>query len=446
MRYTFTKRRAYYGNNEGELAGIMVTDGNQHHDFLEHTIHGVDRQNESNLFASIDKFVDDNLKTIKIDTNMPPAKMRHKLDFPQLYKSTDAKIAKYFQEIADYWKRQHIATDYENITQEMSHFTPVGVEAMLTGKKYPRWTAVFDFFRLVDRENIQNAINTLPKEKRNEMLKFAKEHNFNVSHSDWRTHGRNQSDEEFRKNNPEHSDFTEKNFYNIIMRAAVTVLSDRLKWEYYKKTNDFDVFFDKADQKALNAMSDEQLAKTFGTGAVQYFENALVIKQRIQKIIAEKRDIAPFLEKLRMNLDYYNQDVIKLLYDSVKNDYSKFSKSKAVVDFVRALYEVTKDPNMKKNMQETFGIKNAYEVFKSSKQDIIAQKAEKHRKLTKAAERIKSGNARSGVVIADDIAKLYNEYQVVPVDKKKTVKKLHAKKPLSKAQQHIVDKYATNKR
>lgn len=445
MRYTFTKRRAYFGNNEGELVGISVTDGNQHYDFFESTINDVDRQNQSNLFANIDKFVDDNLKTIKIDTNMAPAKMRHKLDFPHLYKSTDAKIEKYFQEIADFWKKQHIANDYYNIAQKMSNFTPVGVEAMLTGMKYPRWTAVFDFLRFVDRENIQDAINALPKEKRTEMLKFAKEHNFNISHSEWRAHGRKQSNREF-KNNPEDNDFTKKNFYNIVMRAAVTVLADRLKWEYYKKTKNFEIFFDKADQTALNALSDEQIAKIYGAGAVQYFENALVIKQRIEKIIAEKRDISPFLKQLRMNIDYYNQDIITLLYDSVKHNYSKFSKSKDVVNFVRALHEVTKDPTVKKNMQETFGLKNCYEVFPSPKQDIKKTKVEKRKNLANAADRIKSGNARSGVVIADDIARLYNEYGVAPVDKQKTVNKLQAKKPLSKAQQQIVKRYTTNKR
>lgn len=445
MRYTFTKRLVWYGNNEGELAGISVTDGKQHHDFFESTVHTVDRQNQSNLFASINKFVDDNLKTMKIDTNMAPAKMRHKLDFPHLYKSTDAKIEKYFQEIADFWKKQHIADDYYNITQKMSNFTPVGVEAMLTGMKYPRWTAVFDFFRFVDRENIQNAINALPKEKREEMLKFAKEHNFNISHSDWRAHGRKQS-KQASQNDPEYSDFTKKNFNNIIMRAAVTVLADRLKWEYYKKTKNFEIFFDKADQTALNALSDEQLAKIYGPGAVQYFENALVVKQRIEKIIAEKRDISPFLKQLRMNTAYYNQDIIKLLYDSVKHNYSKFSKSKDVVNFVRALYEVTKDPAMKKNMRETFGLKNVYEVFPSPKQDIKKTKVEKRKNLADAADRIRSGGARSGVVIADDIARLYDEYGLAPVDRQKTVEKLQAKKPLNKAQQQIVKRYATNKR
>ena len=71
---------------------------------------------------------------------------------------------------------------------------------------------------------------------------------------------------------------------------------------------------------------------------------------------------------------------------------------------------------------------------------------EKRKNLADAADRIKSGNARSGVVIADDIARLYNEYGVAPVDKKKTVQKLQAKKPLNKAQQQIVKRYTTNKR
>ena len=46
----------------------------------------------------------------------------------------------------------------------------------------------------------------------------------------------------------------------------------------------------------------------------------------------------------------------------------------------------------------------------------------------------------------NNIARLYNEYDVASVDRDKTVEKIKAKKSLSKAQQQIVDRYATNKR
>ena len=106
------------------------------------------------------------------------------------------------------------------------------------------------------------------------------------------------------------------------------------------------------------------------------------------------------------------------------------------------LHNAARSKDLKTQIADTFGLEGRF----SSAMDYREKRKKKEEKLIKAAERIKSGNVRSGVVIADDIARLYNEYEVAPVDKKKTVKKLQAKKPLSKAQQQIVDRYATNKR
>lgn len=122
----------------------------------------------------------------------------------------------------------------------------------------------------------------------------------------------------------------------------------------------------------------------------------------------------------------------------MKNNHNKFKKNRYVDYFMINLHDAARSKDLKTQIVDTFGLKGKFDHWEKRKK--------KEEKLIKAAERIKSGNVRSGVVIADDIARFYNEYGVAPVDKDETVKKLHAKKPLSKAQQQIVKRYTTNKR
>lgn len=68
-------------------------------------------------------------------------------------------------------------------------------------------------------------------------------------------------------------------------------------------------------------------------------------------------------------------------------------------------------------------------------------KKEQHRKLRQAAERIKSGKVVSEVIIADKMADLYIKYGVKPVDKDKTVQKIHATKTPSRTQKKILERY-----
>ena len=167
--------------------------------------------------------------------------------------------------------------------------------------------------------------------------------------------------------------------------------------------------------------------------------------QRIEKIAQEKRDITPFMKRLieKGNPEYYsNQDIIRLFFNSIKNNYNKFKKNRYVDYFMGYLYDAARNKDLKTQIAETFGLKDRYNGVISHRE----KRKKKEEKLIKAAERIKSGGARSGVVIADNIARLYNEYDVASVDRDKTVEKIKAKKSLSKAQQQIVDRYATNKR
>lgn len=449
IRYVFTKRQNCPYGQPAEQQGVGVIDKEGHLSFelLSPEITGRDPENKSGFFRQIELFVNKQLKKIKVDASLSPTEFLKKIRFDKLYANFDKTVEKQIQKEKDYWQNVRILDAYYDITQTMSRFTPVGIEAMLTGKKYPFATSIHDFLRGVDRTEIQDAINALPADKRKDLLKFAQEGNFDIPHQTWREHGWQKIHESdgFETRAVDLVQFSRKNLFNSEMRLAVSALIDRLKYEYYKKTNNMDVFFTKQEYAKINSMSDIDIAKTYGTGATQFFENALVIMQRIEKITQEKRDITPFMKKLleRSKPEYYsNQDIIRLFYNSIKNNHNKFKKNRYVDYFMAYLHNAARSKDLKTQIADTFGLEGRF----SSAMDYREKRKKKEEKLIKAAERIKSGNARSGVVIADDIARFYNEYEVAPVDKKKTVKKLQAKKPLSKTQQQIVDKYATNKR
>ena len=449
IRYVFTKLQNCPYGQPAEQQGVGVIDKEGHLSFelLSPKITGRDPENKSGLFRQIELFVNKQLKKIKVDASLSPTEFLKKINFGKLYSGFDKAVEKQIQKEKDYWQNARILDAYYDITQTMSRFTPVGIEAMLTGKKYPFATSIHDFLRGVDRTEIQDAINALPADKRKDLLKFAQEGNFDIPHQTWREHGWQKIHESdgFETRAVDLVQFSRKNLFNSEMRLAVSALIDRLKYEYYKKTNNMDVFFTKQEYAKINSMSDIDIAKTYGTGATQFFENALVIMQRIEKITQEKRDITPFMKKLleRSKPEYYcNQDIIRLFYNTIKNNHNKFKKNRYVDYFMAYLHNAARSKDLKTQIADTFGLEGRF----SSAMDYREKRKKKEEKLIKAAERIKSGNVRSGVVIADDIARFYNEYGVAPVDKDETVKNLHAKKPLSKAQQQIVKRYTTNKR
>lgn len=452
IRYVFTKLQTCpYGQPvEQQGVGVIDKEGHQYLTFFLSPEHiKRDPENKSGFFRQIELFVNKQLKKIKVDASLSPTEFLKKIRFDKLYANFDKTVEKQIQKEKDYWQNARIMDAYYDITQTMSRFTPVGIEAMLTGKKYPLATSIHDFLRGVDRTEIQDAINALPADKRKELLKFAKEQNFDIPHQTWREHGwqKIHNSNAYETRAVDLVEFSRKNLFNSEMRLAVSALIDRLKYEYYKKTNNMEVFFTKQEYAKINSMSDIDVAKTYGTWATQFFENALVIMQRIEKIAQEKRDITPFMKELYdisyPHREYYcNQDIIRLFYNTLKNNYNKFKKNRYVDYFMGYLHDAARNKDLKTQIADTFGLEGSFSRAMNYREKL----KKKEEKLIKAAERIKSGNVRSGVVIADDIARLYNEYDVVPVDKKKTVKKIQAKKSLSKAQQQIVDRYATNKR
>ncbi len=450
IRYVFTKlQNCPYGQPvEQQGVGVIDKEGHQSFELLSPKLTGRDPENKSGFFRQIELFVNNQLKKIKVDASLSPTEFLKKIRFDKLYANFDKTVEKQIQKEKDYWQNVRIMDAYYDITQTMSRFTPVGIEAMLTGKKYPLATSIHDFLRGVDRTEIQDAINALPADKRKDLLKFAQEGNFDIPHQTWREHGwqKIHNSNAYETRAVDLVEFSRKNLFNSEMRLAVSALMDRLKYEYYKKTNNMEVFFTKQEYAKINSMSDIDIAKTYGTWATQFFENALVIMQRIEKIAQEKRDITPFMKELYdisyPHREYYcNQDIIRLFYNTLKNNYNKFKKNRYVDYFMTKLHDAARSKYLKTQIADTFGLNGRFSYWEKRE-----KRQKKEEKLLKAAERIKSGMARSGVVIADDIARLYNEYEVVPVDKKKTVKKLQTKKPLSKAQQQIVDRYATNKR
>lgn len=449
IRYVFTKLQNSPDGHPVEQQGVGVINdtGYMHFALLSPTRMQRDPENRNGFFRQVELFVNENLKKIKVDTSLSPTEFLKKIRFDKLYANFDKTVEKQIQKEKDFWQNVRVLDNYYAITQKMSRFTPVGIEAMLTGKKYPLATSIHDFFRGMDRKDMQDAINALPTDKRKELLKFAKEQNFDIPHQNWKEHGYKKTiaNGEFEKRDNDFAEFSRKNLFNSEMRLAVSALIDRLKYEYYKKTNNMDVFFTKQEYAEINRMSDIDIVNIYGAGATQFFENALVIMQRIEKIAQEKRDITPFMKRLieKDNPEYYsNQDIIRLFFNSIKNNYNKFKKNRYVDYFMGYLYDAARNKDLKTQIAETFGLKDRYNGVISHRE----KRKKKEEKLIKAAERIKSGGARSGVVIADNIARLYNEYDVASVDRDKTVEKIKAKKSLSKAQQQIVDRYATNKR
>lgn len=450
LKYTFTKHTqpTYYDiENERilsarEYVGIRIDDDNDKVVFYESDGGKEDLKNQHNLLAEVDSFVEKHLKQIKINPELSPSEIRKKIDYVKLFSRIDKKMKQHLQDIQNHDKLMYNFGFYHNLMQKMYNFTPVGIEAMLTGKKYPRATAIHDFFRGVDRQEIEEGIKNLPKEFRELMLEFAKQHNFSASRKNWI----NEADKQYRiadKKAPHTGEYEDENMYNVLMRAKIAVLIDRLKWKYFKKTKNIEIFFNKEEQAKLNAMSDEELVKQFGAGTTQFFESAFAIKQRIEKIIADERDITPFMQTLNKtkNLSYYNQDIIKLLYATIKTKYNKFNKNKEVLRFVHALHEVAEDAKLKQEMRDTFGFKKGYEVYVSNDRNMADTKKERHAKLKQAAERIQSGKVVNGAVVADKIADLYIKYGVKPVDNKETAKMIHATKTPSRAQKKIFEKY-----
>ena len=438
VKYRLDKSRYVLYNTALETLGVVAETEHGTAIFHPSQTQGVarDHLNRENLYKKINNFVAITVPKVGVRKNMTPeqalAQIDKKVATPDVV--IDKKILKYTADYKKWFEDLYDMENYRSIVFALRDFTPTGIQAMVTGSKYPFDAAAQDFLKGVTHKNVIKEIQNLPENLQKRLAKFCAKNNFvitqEIAHAE-----ASEIQKEYSKKHP--SLYSDKSDVNkAIGRVADDMVRDAAKYEYFKMTGNMDVFMSPQDQVAVQDLSDEDLAKKFAPYLGQYFEDALIIKQRMENLMMAGKDITHFVEQVHKHMkvnDYCNQDIIRLMYDTLKLKYNKFNKNKAVDKFMRALLEMTTDQQLIKQINDTFDIATTKETNKK----VRAREA-----LRMAAKRIQNGDAIADTAIFAEVADLRSKYGVIST--KDTYKKAKAARKPTKTQLEIVRRFGEN--
>lgn len=439
VKYFFSKSKFYNkdATTPVETVGVMYQYGGWMFSSQPSQDQGVARDefNQRNILHDVREYVSRNVTKIKFPRGASVDQALDIIDKNIGDKKADAKIDKsvrdYISEYNDWRVRLESYEAYRIVLNQLPYFTPQGIRAMVMGEKYPFSAAAHDFARGVDRKEIQKSINVLPPYLRRQLRGFCERYNYVITDDIIR------DSQEFI---PMAKDYLVPHRYisvdQLIGRTADELLRDAAKYEYFKKTGDMDIFFSKFQQMEIDSLPDNELAAKYAAASGQRFEDALVIKGRIEKLASENKDMSEFIAAVYKYSVYYtssycNPEIARLMFNTLKPYHNKFKSSKAVTQYMDLFHERVLDAKLRRDISETFGIKP--QSVKEKKERIKAS-------LRDAATRISSGDVSSDLVVVDEIEGLRNRYGVIagPETFNKT-KKLHTP---TKTQQEIVKRFS----
>lgn len=437
IKYYFDKSR-YYNRNAVtpvETVGVTCFYGDGSLTFQPSQDTGVERDyfNQRNVLKHVSEYVSKNVTKIKFTKDMSVKDALH-IVYTQIGNpKEEEKIDKQMRErFAQWYAHYEEMVDYENyrrLINMVKYYTPEGIKAMVSGEKYPLKAAVHDFARGVDRKKFQASFEKVPAYLKRRFRSLCEKNDYVL------TDDLLSQDFEplaLKRLSPR----MDVNVDVLIGRTADEFLRDAAKYKYYKLTGNMDIFLSKFEQMSIDAMSDNELAKKYGTYTTQCYENALVVKRRIEFLAEQNKDISNFIGELYHNSvyatsDYCNPDIVRMMFETIKKHSNKFKQSKQVMQYMGLLYNVTLDAKLRRDISETFGIQP--QSVKKNKERVKSS-------LRKAAVRISSGDILSDLVVVDKIAELRNRYGVIagPETFDKT-KKLHVP---TKSQQEIIKRFS----
>ena len=412
IQYKFGKSYyiASHGNAYSELELIVVHANSMYgryaYSYAQSRGQARDYKNIQNTLADAEKYIADRVAKVSFRADEKPEdankKIKKFIDENNQYRAFDASIASDIDANEDFYLRMKNAEYYHQALLALSKFEPAGVRAILTGEKYPFSAVAHDFARGVSHKQIKQDIAKLPRPVVNRMREFASQRNWVISYDAANTEGRDYKDMILRaRPKIDHSD---ARVDNVIARAVDDMLRDALEYKYYKKTGNMGIFISETGQKSADGLSDSDFIQVVGWNAMQNYGAALQVVRRMEKIIAADRDITPFITELNKTLGdgYANQEIIRMMYNTLSPHYNKFKKNKKVTEFISRLRYYVKDGHQAKRMAETFGLPDAP---KPKKDKVRAE-------LVAAAARIAAGDNVSGVVVLDKKIQLTRDFAV----------------------------------
>ncbi len=445
IQYKFGKR--YYISADGastlserELIVVHAESDRGRHAYSYDQSRGMPRdyKNMKNILAQAEQYVAENLAKVSFRADESPASAREKIknfiDSKNQYVAFDASICNDINARENYRQQLVNAEYYKRALLALSKFEPAGVQAILTGAKYPFSMVAHDFARGISHKQIKQDIAKLPIPVVKRLREFAAQRNYILSLDACNTEGRDYIDSVARKY-PK-IDLSPERVDDIIARAVDDMLRDALEYKYYKRTGNMEIFVGPNGQKTADALSDKGLLDVVGWNVMQNYGNALQVARRMKMIIAAERDITPFITELNKMLGdgYVNQDIIRIMFDTLSPHYNKFKHNKKVSEFIGRLHFYAKDARLATHIAQTFGLKDAAKP----------NKTDAHLRLKEAATRIASGDNISGVVIVDRELQMARDFAVKPTPE--TFDRIKKSIKPTAVQQKILQKYGSHQK
>lgn len=397
-----------------------------------------DYMNQGNELAELDKYVAEGLRQIsfKSDETVESAnkKIDELLDPKNVYEKFDREIISDVNREEDFWRTVRGSETYYEILTGLSKLEPNGVHAIINGTSYPFSAALHDFASGVSRKEIVGQIEKLPKSLRERLTEFAKKHNYILSAQLGYEEYRAYKDSLFKGYRS--YDRSAERIENVISRAADDVLRDALQYKYYQTTGNADIFLAASGQKMADRLSDQDVVSVFGWRWMQNYSEALQVLRRMDQIMSSGRDVTPFITELNKTLGatYYNQNIIRMTFDTLRPHYNKFQRNKAVTEMISRMAGYVKDARLWKHISETFGLEKQPKI---NKPNVKAS-------LKAAAQRIESGDAVSDLVVLERKNQIARDYAMIPTDE--TFGKVKASYKPTKTQQKIAERFGTREK
>lgn len=397
-----------------------------------------DYRNIQNELADLDAYVADNLHQVSFtpDESVSSAiqKIDTFLDKRGEYNKFDREITNDADDNSAFYQSLRDSETYHSILHALTKFEPNGIYAIMNNKSYPFNAALHDFAIGVSRKETVAAVKQLPAALRRRLIEFCKKHNYILSHKLCEEEYRSYKDSLFAGYRG--YDQSDKRVDMVMARAADDVLRDALMYKYYQRTGNSKIFLEPDSQRHIDRMSDKEFVEFFGWRWMQNYTDGLQVIRRIQNMASQGKDITYLISQLNKTLGgtYYNQNIIRLTFDTLQPYYNKFKQNKAVTEFVSRLASYTKDMRLAKHMAETFGLTTAPKPNKDKVKSA----------LQSAARRVESGDGVSDLVILDKKYQIARDYAMIPTDE--TFGKVKAAYKPTKTQQKIVARFGTREK
>lgn len=249
-----------------------------------------------------------------------------------------------------------------------------------------------------------------------------------------------------KQNNNEYKEGIQ--FDDLLQALKIDATKDRMKFDFYKRTGNIEVFMDQAEAAKFKTMSADDAVAAYGNTVLSQYKSAVLIMEAIKRDKKQGKDVVPALNSLADAMGYFNQTekefhpdgIRQFMFDNLIKDYNKFKPQgyKEVLELLAQVNNNTHEvhPQRKKILDDK---------EKMCKQAIIQKKVEVKARLSQRAQELQNGDVRSGTVVADmaatEITQRRSEgYEVNNPDK---IINRFKNKPLNKIQQEVIKKYGS---